>query len=422
MRTKLLETFALAVAFGIVGCDGVQAVNQANVGGTASVGGTGPGSGGGSTVGVGGTTAVSTGASTGGFVATGGSNTGNNASGGAATGGKAATGGAGLGGAATGGKPATGGAGLGGAATGGNGNGATGGAAMGGAATGGTAATGGAGLGGAATGGMPGMGGASTGGTPGAGGARTGGAPGTGGAKTGGAPGTGGATGVAGGTSTVNCSATMPTGGTQHSGNSQGGAGNLAWQIWSNQGSGTLTTFSTPAFSASWNNSGDYLGRMGFEWGNSGKTYDKFGTITAQFAYTKTGTGGGFSYIGIYGWSTNPCVEYYIVDDSFNTFPFNAYNATQKGTVTIDGEVYKLFQNSTSGTGGSRCSGVSNWNQFWSIRQKARQCGTISVTQHFDAWKAAGMTLGSMLEAKILVEVGGGSGSVNFPVANMTAQ
>jgi hypothetical protein len=32
------------------------------------------------------------------------------------------------------------------------------------------------------------------------------------------------------------------------------------------------------------------------------------------------------------------------------------------------------------------------------------------------------MTLGNMVEAKILVEVGGGTGSVDFPIANVTAQ
>ena len=82
-----------------------------------------------------------------------------------------------------------------------------------------------------------------------------------------------------------------------------------------------------------------------------------------------------------------------------------------------------MFRNTTQGTGGSRCSGVSTWDQFWSIRQSARQCGVISITEHFDAWTAAGMTMGSsLLEAKILVEVGGGQGSIEFPVANVTAE
>ncbi len=291
-------------------------------------------------------------------------------------------------------------------------------------ASGGTTSAGGA----TSTSGTTGSGGTtSAGGTTGSGGATArGGATGAGGTTgRGGMTGNGGQTGAGGaatggststGTTTVDCSAAMPSGGTVHTGNTQGGSGSLAWSLWMNGSGGSITTFSTPAFSASWGpSSGDYLARLGLEWGNSGKTYDQYGSITAQFAYTKTGSGGGYSYIGIYGWSTNPCVEYYIVDDSYGTMPFNAYNATLKGTVAIDGENYKMFQNTTNGTGGSRCSGVSSWQQYWSIRQKARQCGTISISQHFDAWKAAGMTLGNMLEAKILVEVGGGDWKHFFP-------
>jgi len=92
------------------------------------------------------------------------------------------------------------------------------------------------------------------------------------------------------------------------------------------------------------------------------------------------------------------------------------------GTVTIDGGSYTLYTRPTSGTGGSRCPGVSSWTQFYSVRQTARQCGQISVSHHFNAWAAAGMTLGSVLEAKVLIEVGGGIGSIDFTTANVTAQ
>ena len=102
--------------------------------------------------------------------------------------------------------------------------------------------------------------------------------------------------------------------------------------------------------------------------------------------------------------------------------PVNPGNTTNKGTAMIDGGTYTLYTRPTSGTGGSRCSGVSSWTQFYSVRQTARQCGQISISDHFNAWDAAGMKLGSLLEAKILVEVGGGVGSVDFPVANVTAQ
>jgi endo-1,4-beta-xylanase len=340
------------------------------------------------------------------------------ASGGSSSGGEGAKAGAG----AVGGQGATGGLATGGSSSGGSGTGGkagdSGGSAMGGKAEGGFN-SGGSANGGRATGGSN-SGGSGSAGRP-AGGSNSGGS-GSGGRGAGGANASGsGGQGTSGsaGAAPVDCSATMPTGGSQHSGNSQGGSNNLAWQIWSNQGTGTLTTFSTPAFSAAWNNSGDYLGRLGFEWGNSGKTYDQYGTITAGYAFKKNGSGGGFSYIGIYGWSTNPCVEWYILDDSFGAMPFTPYNSSQKGSPTmIDGENYKFYSNSTNGTGGSRCN-QSSWSQFWSIRQKARQCGTITISDHFKGWDAAGMKLGNLLEAKILVETGGGSGSVDFAVANV---
>lgn len=235
------------------------------------------------------------------------------------------------------------------------------------------------------------------------------------------------ATGGGSSTSTLDCSAipTMPTGGTEHCGqNTQGNAGGEAWSLWCNSlsSSACMTTFNSPAFSARWNNNSDFLARVGLEFGNSAKTWSQYGTLKADFAFTKSGSAGGYSYIGIYGWTNNPCVEWYIVDDRYGTMPFDAYNSSQKGTVTIDGESYKLFQNKTNGTGGSRCTGATQWDQYWSIRQKARQCGTITISEHFKAWEAAGLKMGVLLEAKILVETGGGTGSINFPLAKVTAQ
>jgi endo-1,4-beta-xylanase len=286
----------------------------------------------------------------------------------------------------------------------------------GGEATGGTSATGGS----TGTGGLTGTGGAK-GGTTG-----TGGVPGTGGAKggttgTGGVPSTGGSTGNAG-SSGACTTGTLPSGGTMHTGDTQGTAAGLTWQLWANGSGGSITTFSVPAFSAAWNNSGDFLARTGLEWGNSGKAVSALGTVTAQFAETKSGSAGGYSYIGIYGWSVNPCIEWYIVDDSYNKMPVNPGSTTNKGTVTIDGGSYTLYTRPTTGTGGNRCGNVSSWTQFYSVRQTARTCGQISISDHFSAWANAGMTLGSVLEASILIEAGGGSGSIDFPTANVTAQ
>ncbi|HET7540334.1 MAG TPA: glycoside hydrolase family 11 protein [Polyangiaceae bacterium] len=260
-----------------------------------------------------------------------------------------------------------------------------------------------------------------------AGGKAAGGAGGKGGAGAGGASGGSTSTGSAG-AAALNCDAPMPTGGTTvTSTNKTGKAGNLDWSIWTNSAAGSITTFSVPAFSASWTkDSGDYLARLGLQW-KGDKTHAELGTIIAQFASKKMGSGGQYSYIGIYGWTLSPCVEWYIVDDSYNKMPVNPGNTQNKGMVTIDGGSYVIYKRSTNGTGGSKCgSSVTTWDQFYSVRQSSRACGQISISEHFKAWEAAGLTLGKMDQAQILVETGPESGSnatggsVDFSTANVT--
>jgi endo-1,4-beta-xylanase len=294
---------------------------------------------------------------------------------------------------------------------------------------------GGSGAGGSGTGGSA-AGAGNTGGNAGGGsggesagtGGSSGGAGGAGGGVSGSSGGgAGGSTGGTGGSiGEPDCNAQMPGGGQLHSGNGTGGQGNLAWEIWSNTGEGELTTFSTPAFIATWNNSGGYLGRLGFEWGGfqgNPVPHTERGEIKAQFVSRKTGTAGGYSYIGMYGWTTNPCVEWYVVDDSYNNMPINPGNTTNEGDVNIDGGTYVVYTRPTTGSGGTRCSGATDWIQYYSVRRTARACGVISLSEHFRKWEELGMDMGGeLLEAKILVEVGGGVGNVELPIANVNVQ
>ena len=256
---------------------------------------------------------------------------------------------------------------------------------------------------------------ASSGGTDGGGSTGGGGLAAQGGSGSGG---TGGDVGT-GGTSSTCSMGSPPTGGTKHSSNAEGTAGGQTWLVWANGDGASMTTYDTTAFSASWNDSGDFLARFGLQWDDT-KTYDQYGAITAQFAYEKAGTGGDYSYIGIYGSFVNPCVEYYIVDDSYDKMPIKAYNASNKGTVDIDGGTYSLYM-SEYGTG-ARCTGGSTWTRVYSVRQTARQCGQISVSEHFRAWAKAGIALGKLDQAMIFLEAGGGTGSIDFTMASVTVQ
>ena len=258
---------------------------------------------------------------------------------------------------------------------------------------------------------------AGTGGGTGAGGQT--GVGGGAGLGTGGAtPGTGGSVGIDGGV-TVDCTETFPTGGTTHTGtNVNGTADGLNYGIWTNGSGGNITVFPTAhAFSASWNNSMDFLAHVGLDF-NTGKDYTAYGTISAQFSEIKTGTSGSFSSIGMYGWMHSPCIEWYINEDSYS-------GLRPRGSVTavIDGEMYYLTTSTTTGTGGANaCEAghTGSWTNITSTRASGRQCGTVTVSDHFKAWAAQGWSLGTVASVHINVEVGGGAGSIQFPVANVT--
>lgn len=213
---------------------------------------------------------------------------------------------------------------------------------------------------------------------------------------------------------------TAPTGGKMYSGGyGSGNAGTgYTYNLYSNgTGTDSMTVFGTDAtFSATWSNVGDFIARVGLGF-NSTKTPDQLGTITATFQEKKTGNGGGYTYIGLYGWSENPLHEYYIVEDWYGSKP---NPGTKMGTITVDGGMYDVYthtqNNQPAITGGNQ-----TFVQYFSVRQTARTCGVMSVSQHFAEWAKMNMTLGNLEEARLLVEAGNNpGGSITFSVATVT--
>lgn len=368
MRAISLESFALAAGFLILGCSSDTGGGEGGAGGGASSSGGAVNPSGGSAT----TSGASNGGSAGAFASGGSVNAGAAPGGAGAFGSSGATG---VGGAAMAGSP--------------NGGSATGGSPSGGGTFGGGGNNGGAGGGGKAGAGAGGAG--------------------------------GGSAGAGGGTSAVDCAAPALTGGDQHcSSNLSGTTGSgYTWTIWSSGSGGCLTSYGKgAAFKATWNNSGDFLSRVGLQWDET-KTYDQYGTISADYAYTKTGSAGGYSFIGIYGWSNTPLVEYYIVDDWFGSGPPTG-GGTMKGTLSVDGGTYNIYMHTQNNQ--PSIHGTQTFPQFFSVRQTARQCGHISLTEHFKKWASLGMNLGKMYEAKLLIEAGGGSGSIDYKAASFTTK
>jgi hypothetical protein len=221
----------------------------------------------------------------------------------------------------------------------------------------------------------------------------------------------------------LNCGAPPPVlaGGTQGCAANDGGSvGGQDWFLWFTGGSGCMTAYENNlagAFTAQWNNPGDFLARSGF-WFDETQTFEEIGEIGADLAFTKQGSAGGFSFIGIYGWTLEPLVEYYIVEDSYGNGPAQPFNTQQRGSFDMDGAQYNIYS-------GDRVNlpsiiGDANFTQVLSVRQNPRQCGHVSISEHFRQWESMGINMGLAKEAKILVEAGGGNGSITFTHANVT--
>ncbi len=160
------------------------------------------------------------------------------------------------------------------------------------------------------------------------------------------------------------------------------------YEYWKDQGTGSLV-LEADGFSVAWNNINNLLGRKGIRPGSANLV------ATYEANYQPNGN----SYLCIYGWTRNPLVEYYIVDSWGSGRPPGGASV---GTVTTDGGTYDLYR--TQRVEQPSIDGTRTFDQYWSVRTSQRTSGTITVGNHFSAWAAKGMNLGSFYEVSMTVE------------------
>ncbi|KAL5606766.1 hypothetical protein BROUX41_003152 [Berkeleyomyces rouxiae] len=150
---------------------------------------------------------------------------------------------------------------------------------------------------------------------------------------------------------------------------------------WTDGGSDvTYTNGKDGSYSVKWSTGGNFVGGKGWNPGSAR-------TINYSGQYAPNGN----SYLAVYGWTTNPLIEYYVVEN------FGTYNpstgATKVGTVTAEGSVYDLF--TTTRVNAPSIQGTATFKQFWAVRQSKRSSGKVNTATFFNAWSAHGMKLGT---------------------------
>jgi len=179
----------------------------------------------------------------------------------------------------------------------------------------------------------------------------------------------------------------------------------FATQYWANENAKlTWKSGNAGQYSVNWSNpdKGNFV---------VGKGYMGQGML---FNYSGTFTTTGNAYLGLYGWTTDPLVEYYVIEnfgDKHN--PTDNSNHTCYGTFDSDGGTYEVWRkwriNAPS------ILGTATFPQYWSVRTKRHTGGTVNTTRHFEKWAKAGLPLGKQRDGMVMgIEGQNGAGAATI--------
>ena len=173
------------------------------------------------------------------------------------------------------------------------------------------------------------------------------------------------------------------------------------YSLYTSGGSSTMT-FSTQYagnYALSWSNVNDVVGGKGWNPGS------------AQSIGYNVGAASGYNNISIYGWTTNPLVEYYICEFG------SVVSGTYKGSVSSDGHTYNTYEHLQVNQ--PSIQGTATFEQYldnWGGSSTGSN-HTVTTGNHFNHWKSLGMNMGAFNYQILGTEsYGGRSGYVNATV------
>jgi endo-1,4-beta-xylanase len=204
----------------------------------------------------------------------------------------------------------------------------------------------------------------------------------------------------------ASCAATTATAQTAVQNNGTGFNNGYYYSLYTTSNGSATMTFPGAStypgnYAISWSGVGDMVGGKGWSIG---------GNMSVGY---NVGSASGYNTISIYGWTTNPLVEYYITElGSLYTG-----NATYKGSVTSDGRTYTTYEHLQVNQ--PSIVGTATFEQYldnWGGASIGTNY-TVTTGNHFSHWQSLGMNLGTFNYMILATEAyNGASGEVNATV------
>ncbi len=175
------------------------------------------------------------------------------------------------------------------------------------------------------------------------------------------------------------------------------------YEFWQDRGTSQMVLTGIGTYDCQWEDTHDVIFRVG----------EKFRPLLAledlgdlQVAYEADYRPEGRSYMGIYGWTREPLVEFYILENWGGTRPDDSQKLKRPrrpvGSAVIDGAVYDLFVSLREEA--PSIEGSRTFSQYWSVRREPSSEGKVSVADHFRAWQKSGQEIGRIYEIALAVE------------------
>ncbi len=171
--------------------------------------------------------------------------------------------------------------------------------------------------------------------------------------------------------------------------NQTGTHGGHYYSFWKDSGNASFTLHSGGRYASQWDNStNNWVGGKG--WNPGGR---KVVNYEGYYGVDNSQN----SYLALYGWTTNPLVEYYVIESYGSYNPSSCSGGQNMGSFQSDGATYNVRR--CQRVNKPSIQGNATFYQYFSVRQPKKGFGNISGTittgNHFDYWASQGMNLGN---------------------------